>query len=262
MKPALLALLALFAFGTASAAADEVRFARYAGVASDARKADPLYAEEHWLRFEQGELVERQVLYRCPSGEAFARKWVDYRDDPLAPAFRLEDARFGYREGLRRDGGGMETFVQRRADAAELRSAVPEASRLVADSGFDRFVLRHWDALGRGEAVALEFLVPSRGSSYGFRVRLQERREVGGVPARVLRLSLGGPLGWFAPAIDVAYAETDRRLLRFEGLSNIRLTPERNAEVRIEFPQPPEDVAATQWEAAARLPLQACALGA
>ncbi len=261
MRPALLALLALFALGTASAAADEVRFARYAGVASDARDADPLYAEEHWLRFEQEQLVERQVLYRCPSGEAFARKRVDYREDPLAPAFALEDARFGYREGLRRSGSSMETFVQRRADATELRSAVPEASRLVADSGFDRFVLRHWEALGRGEAVPLEFLVPSRGSSYGFRVRLQERREVGGVPARVLRLSLGGPLGWFAPAIDVAYAEADRRLLRFEGLSNIRLTPERNAVVRIEFPQPPARALEQDWRAVAQLALQPCSLG-
>lgn len=253
--------LALFAVCASVSAAHESRFARYEGVASDLRGDGLLYAEEHWLRFEQDELVERQVLYRCPSGNAFARKRVDYRDDPLAPSFRLDDARFGYREGLSREQETPESFVRRSSQSAEQRSPVPEAERLVADSGFDRFVRKHWDALGRGEAVPLEFLVPSRGSSYDFRVELLEKRAVGGVDARVLRLALGGPLGWFAPSIDVAYAEADRRLLRFEGVSNIRLTPQRNALVRIEFPQLPEPAAATQWEAVSRQPLQACALG-
>ena len=256
-----LILLALLAVCAGAALAQEARIERYAGVASDARAADPLYAEEHWLRLEQGELVERQVLYRCPSGGACARKRVDYRADPLAPAFALEDARFGYREGLHRDADGAETFVRRSVESPAVRSPVREAPRLVADSGFDRFVLRHWEALGRGEAVPLEFLVPSRGDSFAFRVRLLERRTVGGVEARVLRLSLGGPLGWFAPAIDVAYAESDRPLLRFEGLSNIRHTPERNAVVRIDFPQAPERVDPGAWDAVARTPLQPCSLG-
>jgi hypothetical protein len=245
-----------------SLAAAGVRYEQLVGQAVDLKVATPLYAEEHWLRFEAERLVERRVLYRCPSGEAFARKQVDYRASELAPAFELEDARFGYREGLRREQDALEAFVRPSDSEAERRAALDEAAALVADAGFDRFVHRHWEALTRGEAVALDFLVPSRGSAYRFRVREAGRLDIGGEPARRVRLSLSGMLGLFAPAIDVAYAESDRRLLRFEGLSNIRLDSGRNAVVRIDFPQPAVEASPADWRAAWQQPLARCRLGA
>lgn len=237
------------------------RFERYSGDALDLRESFKLYEEEHWLHFKHDHLIERRVLYRCPSGQAFARKRVDYRDSLHAPAFELVDARFGYREGLRRAATGIEAYFRSSHEAEEQSVILSEAGSLVADAGFDRFVQQHWETLGGGGAVALEFLVPSRGDALGFRMQLAGQREIDGIEARVVRLSLGGVLGWFASSIDVAYAEDDRRLLRFEGLSNIRLDPKRNATVRINFPKPPEPVATEQWREVLNQPLETCQLG-
>ncbi len=237
------------------------RFERYSGEARDLRESVRLYDEEHWLHFDRDRLLERRVLYRCPSGQAFARKRVDYRDSLQAPAFDLVDARFGYREGLRRDTSSVETYFQPSRDVKEERAVLIEADSLVADAGFDRFIQQHWDSLGSGQSVPLEFLVPSRGAAMRFRMQQSERRAIDGVDARVLRLSLDGLFGLFVPRIDVAYSEGDRRLLRFEGLSNIRLEATRNALVRIDFPLPPVQVATSQWQEVLNLPLASCQLG-
>lgn len=229
----------------------------------EGRALDPdgglLYLEQHLVRREQGRPLERLVLYRCADGTAFARKRVDYRRSALAPEFALEDARTDYREGLRRAGGPQQVFVQENAGDAE-RAAPLEASGLVADAGFDEFVRAKWDRLMAGESVPLEFAVPSRLESMDFTVRrLRGGAAVGGEDAVVFRLALGGWRGWLAPHIDVAYGRDSRRLLRFEGLSNLRTDDgRRQLAARIDFPRPARPADEGQWQAFAREPLSAC----
>jgi hypothetical protein len=74
---------------------------------------------------------------------------------------------------------------------------------------------------------------------------------------------LGGLLGWIAPHIDVVYAERDQRLLRFEGLSNLRDDAgDDPLKVRIEFPEPPKAADAEAFARLAAEPLRACRVGA
>jgi hypothetical protein len=200
---------------------------------------------------------ERLVVYRCNDGTPFARKAVDYGDSGRAPSFELTDVRSGYREGVERREGAARVFVVRPGEPE--RSAPLPAGPVVADAGFDTFVREAWPSLTRGEAVDLDFVVPSRLDSYGFSVR--ELAEDGRDGERTFRLRLGGFWGWFAPHIDVAYAEADRRLLRFEGLSNLRDDlGEAPLKVRVEFPQPPRAASPEDWRRLAAEPLRACAV--
>jgi hypothetical protein len=209
----------------------------------------------------EGMLLERLVVYRCPDGTPFARKEVDYRDARKAPAFRFEDVRSGFREGVERDAGGARVFVDR-PDAAPKQAPLP-GGPLVADAGFDEWVRGNWLRLVAGERVPMAFLVPSRLSSYDFKVYQVEAGEGDGAGDRRFRLRLGGPLGWVAPHIDVVYADADRRLRRFEGLSNLRDDRgKRQLEVQIEFREPPRPVAAADWSRLAAEPLRACSVGA
>lgn len=228
------------------------------GLARAPGDARLLYREHHLVRREQGRPLERLVVYRCPDGTAFARKRVDYRASATAPAFELEDARLGYREGLRRGGAPGELFVRDGAGAPERRAAVG-GEGLVADAGFDEFIRAHWQPLLAGEAVPLRFAVPSRLESLGFRVRRIGSAQVGGEAAEVFRLRLGGWIGWLAPHIDVAYGSDSRRLLRFEGLSNLRDDAgDSQLVAAIEFPAPARQAGEAQWQALAREPLSAC----
>lgn len=220
-----------------------------------------IYTEDHLMRQDAGALAQRLVVYRCPDGTAFARKRVDYRGAPLAPSFTFEDARLGYREGLRADddGSGRELWVRPSPDSAERSAELAPAEALVADAGFDEFVRRQWGNLVAGESVKLRFAVPSRLDSYDFTVRRRGSTELAGEPAEVFRLRLGGLWGWLAPHIDVAYGRESRRLLRFEGLSNLRDDAgEDQLQARIDFPEPARPAEARRWQALVSEPLSAC----
>ena len=232
---------------------------------ADARDAEDgrlLYREEHLLRYADGVLAERLVTYRCADGTAFARKRVDYAGAPLAPAFVLEDARTGYREGLAREGTQVRALVRADAGAPERSGALPASAALVADAGFDEFIRQRWDALVPAGEARIEFVVPSRLEALGVRVRGLGAADIDGVPAQRFRLTLGGWLAWVAPHIDVAYDARDRRLLRYEGLSNIRDADGAPLVARIDFAPPPPAPPASAWDAAAGEPLAACRVGA
>jgi len=209
-----------------------------------------LYREQHLLRSEAGRPRARLVLYRCADGAAFARKFLDYSASAQAPAFALEDRRSGYREGMRRIGPRVELYSRARGDEAERVAALPVAPAVV-DAGFDEFVRAHWPALAAGQAVPLQFALPARGRALTFQLQKLQHARVAGVDAEVFRLRLGGLLGLVAPHIDVAYATQDRRLLRFEGLTNMRdAGGKRQLQARIDFPAPPKRADEAAWRAA------------
>jgi len=235
----------------------------YQGEAREPKSGALLYEEHHYLRLNQEAPVERLVLYRCPNGEAFARKTVRYGRPSHAPQFRMDDARFGYIEGFEIQPGGADAFFQRSRDAAMQREAVAVDDALVVDAGFDEFVRSRWEQLQAGESVPVRFLVPSRLAAYDFKLRKVGEEPLYGEPASVFRLALSGMLGWFADAIDVSYRDSDRRLMRFVGLSNIRATPDKNLVAKIEFPPQREQrgLSDAEWAAASSEPLRECRVG-
>ena len=229
------------------------------GVARDPDSNVVLYREQHLVRRVDGAPSERLVVYRCPDGTAFARKRVDYRDSRQAPAFTFEDARDGYGEGLRRRGQAARVWVREGRDQTERSAPLAAANLLVADAGFDEFIRRQWQPLLAGESVALRFALPARLESLGFRLKRVGSAQVAGETAELFRLKLGGLLGWVAPHIDVAYGRESRRLLRFEGLSNLRDDDgDSQLSARIDFPRAAKAAAEPQWQAFEALTLSAC----
>jgi hypothetical protein len=252
-----LLLAALLPLAAGAAAPD--RLLGYSGQALALSSSQLLYVEQHLLRERGGELAERLVLYRCADGTAFARKRIDYSGAGLAPSFELFDARFDYREGLRRREDRLYAFAGIGAAAGESR--LTSSADLVADAGFEQLVQQRWQSLQAGESQRIDFVVPSRGESLSFRLRKVETLEIEGQPASRIRLSLSGFFGLFAPDIDVIYRDADRWLLRFEGLTNIRASADSNLSARIEFPNTPAEQDGASWKAAELAPLAACPVG-
>lgn len=248
-------LLACSLLASTTALADTVRYEE--AVARSPGQNAPLYRERHWTRYEGERASERLVLYLCPDGTPFGRKHVDYSASAQAPAFEFNDVRSGYREGLRRTAGKVVVWFSE-ARATE-RSAAIAASRLVVDAGFDPYIRNNWAALTSGQTLTLSFAVPSRLASLSFKLRKVGQTTIQGEPAQVFRLSLGGWLGLIAPAIDVAYSQNSQRLMRFEGMSNLRDdTGRRQLVARIDFPLRDQAASDADWRAADALPLTAC----
>ncbi|WP_144630866.1 hypothetical protein [Bordetella genomosp. 13] len=220
---ALCAASAVHAQGRAPAAE------HYSGIAlgDDGRQA---YREAHWVLRADGRQM-RLVLYLCPDGRPFARKWVRGAVGDAAPDFALEDGRDGYLEGAR-DG-----VVYTRASAAAPRESLrlQRPADPVIDAGFDDYLRTHWDGLQAGTVGTIDFLVPGR---HAF-LRLKLRAEDGmadATPVRIFRLRLDAWYGFAAPTLELTYRAADRRLLRFVGISNLRDGNGGSQHVRIDFP--------------------------
>lgn len=220
-----------------------------------ARKGETLlYRESHW-RYRQDGNARRLVLYRCPDGRAFARKTVVERTTAQAPDFDFEDARDGYREGVRSGSQGRVVYVRTSAKAAlkERPLAVPAAG--VIDAGFDASVRLHWATLQGGSPVTQPFLLPSRMAFEPVRLEPGPAVRWNGIPARRLSMRLDRWYGFIAPTMQLTYASADRRLLEFAGIATIRDAAGRHQDVRIAFPEPAVPADARALQAALATPL-------
>ena len=133
----------------------------YTGVAYAEDGSTVRYREEHWL-YREGDVPTRLVLYRCPSGEPFARKLVHERGDAAAPDFDFVDARDGYREGARREGARWLIYVRKRTGAPMDTGLLAARQDMVIDAGFDAYVREHWAQLAGAARLGIAFVVPSR----------------------------------------------------------------------------------------------------
>ena len=222
----------------------------YLGTAYNAKNGQELYLEEHFV-FDQNDQRTRLVLYRCPSGQPFARKWVRDTSTASAPDFDLVDARTGYHEGVSGPLGARKVYVQDN-DHSPMRSApLQTRANAVIDAGFDAYVREHFDSLD--PQARLAFVVPSRLGYLG--LRLADTSSDAHV--RHIRLSLDAWYGFAAPSIDLTYDTASRRLMQFKGISNIHDANGSSQVVRIEFPASAERPAPTvqDIQQAAALPL-------
>jgi hypothetical protein len=229
--PAALCLLALLAPARPAALLAAERYEGIAYVHATARIA---YRETHWL-FERDGIHQRLVLYRCADGKAFARKWVREAPSAVAPDFDYEDARDGYREGVRTERGARLVFVRENARAALERRPLPPSADGVLDAGFDAFVREHLQGLATGRVAHLDFLIPSRFEYLSLALSGAHDTTWGGEPARQFKMRLAGWYGFAVPGIDLTYDRAGR-LVEFDGVGNVRDGAGKNQHVRIVFP--------------------------
>ena len=259
MKPSIsfIAAVAASFAGTGAIAAD-AQPQSFSGSAYALGTDSLLFRETHFL-YSGPNGGERLVLYACPDGRPFARKWSRDEGNPQAPDFDMTDARMGYREGVRREGEQREVYVQRNAAQPEQSGALQLPADGVIDTGFDVFVQRHWDELVRGDTLKLPFLVPSRRTFFAFKATKVEQPAA--PPNSVtFRLASSSWFSFLLPHIDVSYDLTSRRIVRYEGLSNVRdeITG-KNYRVHFEYARSAvfHPVAKTEVEAARSVALSA-----
>jgi hypothetical protein len=210
----------------------------FAGTAKQIDTRQLLYRELHYLSDPGTTREVHLVHYQCPNSDAvFARKELFYGANRVAPRFTLTDPRIGFVEGVRNLGDGRtQVFHKHGPQRNEKTASLPRGKTLVIDAGFDEFVRRNWDALERGQAVKFSFLVPSRLQAIDFKLTKHHEETLDGVAASVFRLNLSGLLGWLLPYIEVSYRKSDRLLVRYKGLTNMRDLAGDNLAAEISLP--------------------------
>ncbi|MDG2524188.1 hypothetical protein P6166_02295 [Stenotrophomonas sp. HITSZ_GD] len=234
-------------------AASAAPWVRSEGVAATPQ-GETLYREVHWQR-EAKDGAERWVLYQCPDGRPFARKHLPATSRPQARGYLLEDRRSGQRAEVQ--AAGNRATIDWKEDAASTPrqrqlELPPEA---VIDAGFDAAVRLHWAALMRGERVTLPFLAAGRQRFYQIQLRHGGAVRWQGQEAHAIEVSLDAWYGSLAPRLSLVYADADRRLLEFRGISNLRDPRGAYPQVVVRFAAAPAERSAAEWQAAWTQPL-------
>ena len=191
------------------------------------------YREIHML-YESGGKPARLVLYRCMDGSAFARRIVVERSGSATPDFDFIDGRTGYREGVRTTSRGREVYWQKSGTDAEINKTLDLPANAVIDAGFDTMIRTQWSQLASEAGISAKFLLPSALRFLKVHIDRVKTKHLVGVTH--LRMKLDTWYGFAAPATELDYRSSDRRLLRFKGIGSIRDVLGRNLAVRIEFP--------------------------
>jgi len=231
------ALVAVFVHGDLSAE-ERLRIGR----AYDAQTGVLLYEARHVETLANGRVVSDHVRYLDPNGRTIAEKQVDFRGHPYTPEFRLDNDRTGHMEALlREDGGEIEVRFRERADQELRQIRLDAPTDAVADAGFDRLIESNWEKLSAGERLTRRFLIPSRLEFMDFRIGRAADPDDGDADPDTVRFALEADsvlVRLFAPTISMLYDRESRRMLRYEGPSNLRDESGDNHVVRIEFEYP------------------------
>ncbi|GAB4423888.1 MAG: hypothetical protein OHK0011_04080 [Turneriella sp.] len=213
-------------------AAEEV--VRFRGDAYDLATGRFVYSENHSEYHKAGVHLYSRVSYRDSSGKEFASKLITFQPHKMQPTYELRDTRDGYVEGIRREGGQTVYYARRKADQPLQSKAIATPAPAVFDAGFDYFVRENFDRICSGKNLAFYFAVPIELDYFRFRVAMQESGEI-------CRMNLeldNFILRQLVKPIRLWYDTKDRRLRKYEGISNINGPDGKSLKVRVVFTYP------------------------
>lgn len=163
-----------------------------------------------------------KVEYSEPDGRAFANKTIDLSKSRITPSFSQLNERNGEKIDVTQTGDQLQISYRENSTAKVEKESVKLSAGMVVDAGFDAFVKQYWDTLVTGKEMDIEYLVPSKQSTFSF--RFSQITCVEGTEEGAMCFALK-PVSWFVKmAVDpivVAYDPADKRLLRFTGRANI-----------------------------------------
>ena len=180
------------------------------GSAYDRSSGSLIYREFHFCDLSS---TQCSVDYRDATGELIAQKLLDYRTGPHSPTLVVKDFRGDEQADLTLTGN-------------------PD---WVVDAGFDNYVRSNWDTLDSGEVVKFPFLVPGFEKPLNMRAR---RTDEDSCFAAELCLEIvldSWLLAMLVDPINLSYSRPERKLLRFQGISNIRGVDGESLDVDIRY---------------------------
>ncbi len=211
--------LALMAKGDAANDSNKLEFI---GRAFDPATGAILYTERHNIQLStQGQYLSAEVSYQDAQDKVFAHKRMQYANNITLPDtyFYEVDTPFAFQVTAESKGALALSYNDEQEQFKQVVS-VPKSGFSVVDAGFDRLVQQQWADLLAGKTVRFNFLAVTRADFYEFRLSKSERSDANTL---VLKLEPNNAVfRWLLDPAYLMYEQKSGRLMRFEGLTNIR----------------------------------------
>jgi hypothetical protein len=210
----------------------------YAGNAYDLKSGELYYTEEHQEIWEGQTHTSTLISYKNPEGKTIVKKELDFKTGHLTPSFLQTDFRDGYMEGAEVSEHSVKVLY-RKSSRHDLETAVLEVPPpVVVDGGFNYFVKQNWPTLLEGRTLAFNFVVPAEQDYYSFQLSKVEEGTLEGKEAVIYKMELKNfILRQLVPPIMLTYNVETKRLLKYEGISNINNAKGKSYFVKIIYPE-------------------------
>ena len=203
---------------------------RYSGVARSP-SGEFLYREQHEVIERDGRPLRALTVYYDRAGKKLAELDSDFAASAFAPNYRFLDLRSGKRESAKVTG--LALLLSYAGERKKLD--LPEGETLVVGQGMHHFARLNLERLAR-EPASVRFAIPSRLDTYAFRIRPLEDAD-----RRHVRMRIEVDhwlLRQFAPHIEVVYERRTRRLIEYQGVSNLETPDGDTQDVVIQYAYP------------------------
>jgi hypothetical protein len=206
----------------------------YRGVAFAEGDANPIYSEVFDDKFVNGRHIETATKYYNTENKLIATRSLNFSKSRFAPDFTTEDLRTGYLEGAVVTGSHIKLFFRRDKISPTKEKTIDVPHPAVVDGGFNQFIKSNWTLLEKGESVVFYFTVSSKLDYYKLRaIKVNESNH-----AMKVKIEPDQPvLRWLASPIIVTYDISTKRIMSYEGKSNITDDNGANIIVKLIYPE-------------------------
>ena len=206
----------------------------YTGYAYKDGVKKPVYTEKFTDKTIDGKPSETTTKYYDASNKLIAQRTLNFSKSKFAPDFKTEDFRTGYQEGAEMKGKKFRLFFKESKDDKLKEKTISIPSPAVVDGGFNQYIKANWSELEKGKALVFNFAVASRLDYYKMRtVRISSTDKTMKVkiePERKILRMLASP-------IVVNYDKSTKRILSYEGISNIGDKNGDNFTIKLVYPE-------------------------
>ncbi|HMV42334.1 MAG TPA: hypothetical protein PK079_10350 [Leptospiraceae bacterium] len=211
-----------------------VEVVKFNGEAFDLKTGKRLYYDHHEEYYEGGKHLYSIIQYKDTNGKVFAKKRIVFQKSPTKADFKLEDFRDGYIEGAEVNGDQIK-FLYRKNEKEELKEAMITApNNAVLDGGFDYFVRENWDMILAGNRKQLNLCAPSQLDCFKFVVYKTGEGKRKEADVVMMKVELNNALlAVFVKPILLVYNKETKKLLQYDGISNINNEDGKSHVVRI-----------------------------
>lgn len=197
------------------------------------------YVERHEIIFDKAKRIRAcTTVYERESGEVMATLHSDFSRSLATPDHVAENRLTGDRYGLRREGESLIMFKQDKDKSEKTRGLAGDfsgESLAVAGQGINYYVQANVDKIRAEKTTALTLLIPGRLNYFTFKMEaVSELNDI-------LYLEFTASnffIRLFVPKLKVQFDVKHRRLLRYEGVSNIADIDGKIREVIIDYEYP------------------------
>lgn len=186
----------------------------YTGYAKSDR-GELLYEERHDVTFDDNRILRSVTKYHRPDGKHFATMDSDYSRSVKMPTYSFKDDSREYEEGLYFENDKYVVYFKDKGKPKQ--SKILEDDGAYSCQGWHYFLVNNLAEIEKG-TLSLRLVLPGKLESFKFElVKLDSTDKLLKVKLHVSNWFLQ----MFAPSLKLVYDKVSKRLIQYNGVSNI-----------------------------------------